>query len=278
MPNLDGTVTYVPGLEAKEECQRIAPDQDSFTTSFVYRIRDTAMSPSTDTATVTVTVTCIRVPPIANPDVINTNEDSTGATINALMNDEDPENPGAPLELVSVDQPDIGSITYSPDGTVTYVPGLEGQDECRRIAPNAGYTEIVSYTIKDADDQETAQSTIIINVGCNRGAIDPVKDLIVTDEDSSSTVNVLVNDIDPEGDATATLTVTLITQPTIATLTNNNDGTVTYTPGAEGNTECDRIAGDADMYATQGTYTVVDDDDGLTDTADIDIILNDLLL
>ena len=170
------------------------------------------MTPLTDTATVTVTVTCNRVAPTANPDEINTNEDDTdGETINVLSNDEDPE--GDDLTLVSVNDVAVGTITSSTDGTVTYIPGEEAKDECRRVAPQPGFSLEVPYTMRDEDDLIEASSVIVINVLCNRGAIEAVPDEMTTDEDSTTSKNVLRNDNDPEGDPEVTLTITRLTQP-----------------------------------------------------------------
>ena len=61
---------------------------------------------------------------------------------------------------------------------------------------------------------------------------DPVAmaDLATTDEDVAVDIDVLANDVDPDGDP---LTVTSFTQGAFGTVTLNPDGTLRYTPDAE---------------------------------------------
>ena len=119
------------------------------------------------------------------------------------------------------------------------------------------FTVVVDYTIRDQDDGLTDTSTITITVKCNREEIEAIDDMISTGEDSEETINVLTNDNDPEGNPEETLDVTSITQPDIGTLTNNEDGTVTYTPGQEGNDKCDEIAGQCRfIYYSSNLYCI----------------------
>ena len=73
-------------------------------------------------------------------------------------------------------------------------------------------------------------------------------------EDGSSTVDVLVNDSDVDGDI---LSVLSVTQGSNGSVTDNGDGTVTYTPDLDFN--------GLDSY----TYTV--SDGALTDTATVTV-------
>ena len=271
-------IEYTPGEQGKRECRDIVgADPDQYVTTFEYQIVDSSPAQLTDIAQVTMTVTCVRVSPTAVPDEKTTNEDQS-VCFNPVNNDFDPENDEA-LTLVSVEDPSVGSVTQNGNN-VCYDPGQGGKDKCIEIASLADeFIVEFGYTIKDQDDQLTADSTITIVVRCERGQIEAVNDFISTDEDTPKTINVLTNDVDPEGNPEDTLDVTSVTQPDIGTLTNNGDGTVTYTPGQEGNDKCDDIAGkgfEPDGYTTQATYSVIDEDDKLTDSAIIfiDVLCN----
>lgn len=82
---------------------------------------------------------------------------------------------------------------------------------------------------------------------------DAVDDAASTDEDASVVIDVLANDVDPEG---AVLTITATTDPDHGTLTINPDGTISYAP--------DENYHGADSF----TYTIADGDGG-TDTATV---------
>jgi len=82
---------------------------------------------------------------------------------------------------------------------------------------------------------------------------DAVDDQTATPEDTSLTINVLANDTDPDGDI---LTISSFTQPVNGSVTNNGDGTLTYTPPLNYN-------GNA-LF----TYTV-SDASGATDSASV---------
>jgi len=109
----------------------------------------------------------------------------------------------------------------------------------RDVVPNTGYYELfvndISNSFPDARD-----------------------DSAETDEDTAVNINVLANDLDPDGDS---LSINSITQPEHGAVTNNGDGTVTYTPDADYTGE--------DSFE----YTVSDGNSG-SDTAFVNVIVN----
>ncbi|MCI2401184.1 Ig-like domain-containing protein [Aliiroseovarius sp. N1Y82] len=121
-----------------------------------------------------------------------------------------------------------------------------------------GFTAQVDY-FETSDDPILDEDGTIVPVG---NAPDAVDDGLVTDQDVALVISVasdiLVNDSDPNGDP---ISVTGMTQPANGTLVDNADGTWTYTPNAG--------FGGADSF----TYTI--SDGGLTDTATVNLTVND---
>ena len=133
-----------------------------------------------------------------------------------------------------------GTVSMDGDGTFTYTP-------------DADYNGSDSFTY-DVEDVNGDTETVTVDLTVNPVA-DIADDTASTDEDTSVTTDVLAND-DFEG----TPSVTGVTQGANGTVTNNNDGTVTYTPDADFN--------GSDSY----TYTVTSG--GVTETATVDVTVN----
>jgi len=184
-------------------------------------------------------------PPVAVDDTYSTSED-TSLIISApgvLNNDTDPN--GDTLTVTSNTNPSHGTVTQNSDGSLTYTP-------------NANFCGVDSYTYTISDGHGgTDTATVTINVACINDQPDAQDDTYNTSEDTPLTVNpddgVLANDTDPDGD---TLTVTSNTAPGHGTVTQNSDGSLTYTPNAN-------FCG-VDSY----TYTISDGHGG-TDTATV---------
>ncbi|MEP1898404.1 MAG: cadherin-like domain-containing protein [Ascidiaceihabitans sp.] len=175
--------------------------------------------------------------PTANDDDITVDEDDS-VTFDPTANDTDPN--GDPISVDSFTQPDNGTVTENPDGTLTYTPDPD-------------YNGPDSFTVTVTDPSgETSTSTVNVSVTPVNDGPDAVNDSDVTDEDTSVTVDLLANDTDVEGDD---LEVTGATVPADqGTLVDNGDGTVTFTPAPNFN----------------GTATIsyaITDGNGGTDTA-----------
>ena len=199
--NGDGTVTYTPN-----------PDWSGLD-SFTYTVTDGAL---TDTATVTVTVNAVNDLPVAVDDSVSVNEDNP-VTLDVLANDSDVD--GDTLFILSVVQPVDGAVVDNGDGTLTYTPD-----------PDWNGIAAFSYTVSDGALTDTATVTVtVISVNDAPVALDDADSI---SEDSTSTVDVLANDSDVEGD---TLTVQSVTQGVNGSVVDNGDGTVTYTPTADWN-------------------------------------------
>ena len=210
-PPSNGTIT-IDGLDIDYDPNNGFTGTDSFS----YTISDGFGG--TDTATVTVTVTAgggANNPPVASSDTATTDE-SVAVTVNVISNDTDPDSD--PLTVTGTTTPANGSVTNNGDGTITYTPdnGYSGNDS-------------FNYTISDGNG---GTATATVNVTINAAApvnTPPVAnaDTGTTDEDVAVTIDVIGNDSDADSDQ---LTVTNTTAPGHGSVTNNNDGTLTYTP------------------------------------------------
>jgi len=196
--NSDQTVTYLP-----------SPDFNG-TDTFTYRACDDEGACAD--AVVVVHVTPVDDAPIANPDTV-TIPGNTPVVIDVLGNDEDPE--GDELTVTEVTEPEHGTATIDPDGTITYTPdpAFTGEDT-------------FTYTVCAADKCSVATVTVI--VGSDNGAPTPSDDVATVDEEGSVDIDVIANDTDPDGD---TLTIGYVSNPPHGTAELDPDtGLITYTP------------------------------------------------
>ncbi|UWQ48125.1 cadherin-like domain-containing protein [Leisingera aquaemixtae] len=162
-----------------------------------------------------------------------------------LSNDSDPD--GDPITFGSFTAPANGTLTDNGDGTLTYTP-------------NAGYEGADSFTYTISDDgglSDTATVTLTVAAPGNQ-APQAADDALAVVTDTALVIDeaaLLSNDSDPDGDP---VTFGSFTAPSNGTLTDNGDGTLTYTPNAgyEG----------PDSF----TYTI-SDDSGLSDTATVSL-------
>jgi VCBS repeat-containing protein len=228
--NPDGSFTYTPNANF------------SGVDSYTYTISD---GHGTSTATVTINVAEVNDPPVAVDDSYNATEDQplTVPAPGVLVNDNDGGD-GGPLSVVSNTQPSHGTVTQNPDGSFTYTP-------------NANFSGIDSYTYTISDGHGTSTATVTINVAEVNDPPVAVNDNYPATEDQPLTIpapGVLDNDMDPDGDP---LSVISNTPPSNGTVTQNPDGSFTYTPNP-------------DFCGTDSfTYTVSDGQ--ATDTATVTI-------
>ena len=224
--NGDGTLQYTPD-----------PNFNG-TETFTYTIVDS--EGATDTATVTVTVDPENDDPVAVNDSRSVDEDSS-LDIDVLGNDSDLD--GDTISVDSFTQPDNGTVTQNPDGTLKYTPD-----------PDFNGSDSFTYTITDGNG---GTDTATVNLTVDPENDDPIAldDSDETEKDTAIDIDVLTNDFDIDGD---TLIVSETGQGSDGTVSINPDGTVKYTP-------------DAGFVGTDTfTYTVSDGEGG-TDTATVSI-------
>lgn len=155
--------------------------------------------------------------PAAVDDTATVRNDAT-VTIAVLANDSDPD--GDALAIAAVGAPANGSATIT-GSSISY-------------APRAGFAGIdtFSYTVRDpAGLTATARVTVTVTAvpPPNRAPV-ANEDEATTTLDNPTTVRVLVNDFDPDGDP---LTVVSATPGIRGQTRVNPDGTVTYTPNVD---------------------------------------------
>ena len=162
----------------------------------------------------------------------------TPETIDVLAND----NFAGSVTVTAVTQGTNGTVTFLADGNVTYTPNSDFHG-----------TDSFTYTVTtDEGSVETAAVSVTVNP-----LIDVVDDTLTTNEDTPGSINVLTSNDTFSGP----VTITGVTQGANGTVTFLADGTVTYTPVA-------------DFSGTDSfTYTTTTDE-GLTETATVNVVVN----
>ena len=270
---LQGTVEIVFGSSLL-----YTPDLDSNgTDSFSYTITDGKGTEAT--ATVTLTINPINDAPRLFNDAVTTLED-TSVDIHVLANDYDPEGDNMTVSIPTTAAFD-GTVTLLPGGVLRFTP-----------VPNTAIGLPANF-IYIVTDSQGAFSTALVDV-----LVIPVNDQPVTGidtvlllEDTAATLNVLLNDVDVDGDQ---LRIGSVTPPANfpGTVTWNINGNVTITPDPDASSLTPMLIS---YVATDGTLEdigtisvvilpvndapVASDDLGNTmledNSIDIDVLAND---
>jgi VCBS repeat-containing protein len=222
----DGGVSYTP------RANFVGSD------SFSYTISDGHGGSAT--ASVTVAVTNANDTPAANDDQTSVAEDSADNVIDVLANDTDPD--GDTLTIAAVTQGSHGSVTIAA-GAVSYTPN-----------PNFVGSDSFTYTIGDTDGG-TDSATVTVTITNANDAPTAAPDAATVAEDSvNSSIDVLANDTDSDGD---TLTITAVTQGAHGSVAIAGRA-LTYTPHA-------------DYFGADSFSYTIDDGQGGSATADVTV-------
>ena len=212
--------------------------QDSFTYSAIDQ-----WGAVSNVTTVTITVRSVPDNPVANADLVITNEDQA-TTITPLDNDTDAD--GDTLKVCAITSPPSlhAFATITGGGTsILYTPGHgdNGHDS-------------ITYQVCDGTGRSDTATIDIIVLPVN-AAPDAIDDVATTPAGDPVDIAVKANDKDADGDA---LTVNSLTNAAHGTVTINPDNTVHYVPN----------------YGFKGqdtfTYTVCDPS-GACDTATVTV-------
>lgn len=185
--------------------------------TFTYTIKDSFGL--TSTATVTANIAPVQDAPVAVNDGFTASnltvaKADTPITINVLANDYDVD--GDSLSVVAIpSSPSYGGVVINGGNTITYTPTI-------------GYIGLDAFTYKISDGNGNfSTATVTMSVGTLNSSPSGNNDSATTPEDKAVTINVLQNDIDPEGDK---LTVIYSTNGAHGSTSINPDGTIVYTP------------------------------------------------
>ncbi len=207
--------------------------------SFTYTVDDG--NGGTDVANVDVTVNAINDDPVAVDDAISTDEEMA-VIVDVLANDSDVD-----LDSISI----TTTFNLTPNGSVSCV-----STQCTYTPDNNFFgTDNFSYDISDGNGgTATANVTVTVNpINDAPVANDDIAPFVL--EDSQVNVSVLSNDFDPDGDL---LTVTIDSLPSNGTVIVMPNNTIDYIP-------------DANFFGVDSFTYMIDDGNGLTDTAMVDV-------
>ena len=249
--NGDGTVDYDPngqfgGLD----------DGETAVDSFTYVISDGNGGTSTATATVTVNGTDEAID--ADPDSASTTENAS-VTIDVLANDSDPDATDNPLTIQSFDPTTSGGGAVSQVGQqLVFDPGTDFDDLA------VGETEIVTFDyVVENQDGATATETVTLTVNGRNDGPDAVDDGRTTDQNTTLVIDALSNDTDP--DASDSLQITGVDQPSSGSVSINASDQLVFNPGSD----FDDL--DLGESATVTFDYTISDGNGGTDTATVTV-------
>ncbi len=206
--NETGGFTYTPDADWNGE--------DSFT----YKLSDGTVD--SNIAKVSLGVTAMNDAPTAGDQTLATLED-TALTLDLLANASDIDSPT--LSPVIVSGPQHGTLTQNPDGSFTYTPDADWHGE-----------EVFTYRVGDGE-LDSALATVRITVAAVNDAPTIAPRTLTLNEDVPLILDLLEGADDVDGDA---LEVVISSGPQHGALTQNADGSWTYTPDANFNGE-DRV-------------------------------------
>ena len=239
-PSLGGaTVTVNPNGTITYSSSTVGLDSICYVICDPYNACDTAVT------YIYINAVCgVNHPPVAVDDFDYTDY-ATPVVVNVLSNDHDPD--GNPISIVSIPCPPLYGTAVNSGGVITYTPGPNA---------NANQPDTFCYVIQDIyGAYDTAYVVIYI-----KNSVQAINDTVQTGNYVPITINVMLNDFDPETDSFQVTGV--ITTGTVGTVTWNGDSTITYVPASD---TCGFI--DSFQYIVQDVH-------GAVDTATVYITIN----
>ncbi len=150
---------------------------------FTYMVSDS--NGGVDEGEVTVYVNIENDAPQAVNDIGNTDED-TELIINIIENDIDLD--GDTLTIQSVSQAVYGAVYKISSTDIRYIPDMNFNGE-----------DVFTYMVSDSNGG-VDEGEVIVHVNDKNDTIVAKDDIVVTNEDISLTIDVLINDTDADGD------------------------------------------------------------------------------
>ena len=223
--NSAGTITFTP------------TSNFTGTTTVTYTITDG--NGGTDSATMTVDFIPVNDAPVAEDDTVTIAED-TPTDITVLTNDSDVD--GDDLTVQTASSPD-GSVAINSDGTLNFTPTSDFNG-----------TTTITYTITDGNGGTDSATATVTITPVNDAPVGILDTSTINVPGGTTTVDVLPNDSDVDGDDLTVLDATSAD----GTVVVNSDGTLTFDPASG-------FTGTATV-----TYTISDGEGG-TDTATLEV-------
>jgi len=196
--------------------QGVASATATFTTSTLSHL-DTILVEVTDGNTCSdraMIVMTVNNPPIATNDTIYLLEDAPFEVIDVQANDIDPE--GDQLATVIISNALNGVNSIINNDSIQYMPNS-----------NFNGIDSIEYWVCDGFNNCAAAIVYIIVQSVNDIPIPNPDTLRIMEDATASLINVLLNDIDADGDS---LTATILTVPSKGMASMTLDATITYTP------------------------------------------------
>jgi large repetitive protein len=203
--NPDGTITYTPAANFNG------------TDTITYTITDS--QGGTSSAIVTVTVAPVNDAPVSAglPDLYDSNSQIVAVNLAPAFTDTD----GDTLTYSITGLPD--GLLFNPATGVAF-----GTISATASAGGPGNNGVFPVTVTVSDGKGGSVTTTF-NWTINNTPPLAADDIYVTNEDMPITMNVLANDVDPDGDSTTPIVITSIAA-THGSAEVNPDGTITFTP------------------------------------------------
>ncbi len=243
--NNDGSYSFDPGSDFDDLAAGATRD-----VTFTYTASDNLGGVSAP-ATITITVTGTNDLPVAQAELVGTNEETVLNDSVPAASDVDGTIDANGYALVA--NVAEGSLTFNNDGSYSFDPGSDFDD----LAAGATRDVTFTYTASDNLGGVSAPATITITVTGTNDLPDAVDDVASTSEDTPVTIDVLSNDSDSDG---GTLSVTSASAVS-GSVSVNGDGTLSYTPNA-------------DFNGTDTITYVISDGQGGSDTASVTVTVN----
>lgn len=193
--------------------------------------------------------------PVAVSDAVTVIENSV-TRLSPLQNDSDPNRDA--IKIIDFRPPLHGTATMNSDQTLTYKPTANyvGNDRIDYWLSDGNlYSSMATISItisQSATDSDDAQ---VVNPPQKNIRPTAVNDSVVVSSNQSSTLNLLSNDEDPNGD---TLTIASFRQPLHGKATLNANQTITYIPNSNfvGTDEIDYWLSDGTLYSSMATAKI----------------------
>ncbi|MBP9116184.1 MAG: cadherin-like domain-containing protein [Acidimicrobiia bacterium] len=190
-------------------------DGESEVVSFTYQISDDIFPGVYSQATISITVNGVNDAPTPVDDQVSTDE-NTPISISPLDNDTDPDT-GDTLELISATLiTDRGSISIVNNNVI-----FDPDGDFNNVSQGSSLIAEIRYDVQDLFGNVSSASIYVTVNGLNANPIAEPDTLIVQDR-QTPTIDVLVNDSDPDTDDSLSITSVTSTGSDIGTLVIEN--------------------------------------------------------